>query len=264
MISSLLAAFTFLTRIPLPGATRVDADLLARSAVWFPLVGAAVGAIGALVLVGAARVWSAPVAAALSLLATVLVTGAFHEDALADTADGLGGGQTRERMLEIMRDSRIGSYGAVALVISLALRMGCLTMLVAPEAAPAVVGAHVLARWSSLPLIGFLPYVRAQGAGKPFVGGVTPVRVLTGTVLAALLAAVALAATGVAVACQPPEPTTCNGFPATILGTSGDDVLDGTSGTDVIVGLAGNDFIRGFGGDDRLCGGSGADQAFGG
>jgi adenosylcobinamide-GDP ribazoletransferase len=192
MISSLLAAFTFLTRIPLPGATRVDADLLARSAVWFPLVGAAVGAIGALVLVGAARVWSAPVAAALSLLATVLVTGAFHEDALADTADGLGGGQTRERMLEIMRDSRIGSYGAVALVISLALRMGCLTMLVAPEAAPAVVGAHVLARWSSLPLIGFLPYVRAQGAGKPFVGGVTPVRVLTGTVLAALLAAVAL------------------------------------------------------------------------
>jgi adenosylcobinamide-GDP ribazoletransferase len=192
VISSLLAAFTFLTRIPLPGAARVDADLLARSAVWFPLVGAAVGGIGALVLVGAARVWSAPVAAALSLLATVLVTGAFHEDALADTADGLGGCQTRERMLEIMRDSRIGSYGAVALVISLALRMGCLTMLVAPEAAPAVVGAHVLARWSSLPLISFLPYVRAQGAGKPFVGGVTPVRVLTGTVLAALLAAVAL------------------------------------------------------------------------
>jgi adenosylcobinamide-GDP ribazoletransferase len=192
VISSLLAAFTFLTRIPLPGAARVDADLLARSAVWFPLVGAAVGGIGALMLVGAARVWPAPIAAALSLLATVLVTGAFHEDALADTADGLGGGQTRERMLEIMRDSRVGSYGAVALVISLALRMGCLTMLVAPEAAPALIGAHVLARWSSLPLIGFLPYVRAQGAAKPFVGGVTPVRVLTGTVLAALLTAVAL------------------------------------------------------------------------
>jgi len=80
-----------------------------------------------------------------------------------------------------------------------------------------------------------------------------------------LLAVLALAATGVAVACQPPpEPTTCNGFPATILGTSGDDVIDGTSGMDVIVGLAGNDFIRGLGGDDRLCGGSGADQAFGG
>ncbi len=187
MITSLLAAFTFLTRIPLPGSDRVDAAMLARSAVWFPLVGAVVGGAGALALVGAGRLWPAPVAAALSLIVTVLLTGAFHEDALADAADGLGGGRDRERMLEIMRDSRIGSYGAVALVLVLGARLGCLAELTTPEGARALVGAHVLARWSSLPLIGVLPYVRAQGAAKPFVGAVTPTRMLVGTVLAAML-----------------------------------------------------------------------------
>ena len=86
-------------------------------------------------------------------MATVLLTGAFHEDALADAADGLGGGRDRERMLEIMRDSRIGSYGAVALVLVLGARLGCLAELATPDGARALIGAHVLARWSSLPLI---------------------------------------------------------------------------------------------------------------
>ena len=91
-VAPLFAAFTFLTRIPLPGTGQVDADVLARSAVWFPLVGAVVGGFGALVLVLAGQIWPPLVAAALSLLTTVLLTGAFHEDALADAADGLGGG----------------------------------------------------------------------------------------------------------------------------------------------------------------------------
>ena len=192
MISSLLAAFTFLTRLPLPGSDRVDAEVLARSTVWFPLVGAVVGGLGAIALVGAGRLWPPFVAAALSLLATVLLTGAFHEDALADAADGLGAGGDRERMLEIMRDSRIGSYGAVALVLVLGARLGCLAELVTPEGARALVGAHVLARWSSLPLIGLLPYARSQGAAKPFIGGVTPTRMLTSTVLAVPLVVLSL------------------------------------------------------------------------
>lgn len=186
------AAFTFLTRLPLPGASTMDAETLARSSVWFPVVGAVVGGFGALTLIAAGRLWPPVVAAVLSLLATILVTGAFHEDALADAADGLGGGMTRERVLEIMKDSRIGSYGAVALVLVLSTRIGCLAAMPPMDGARALIGAHVLARWSSLPLIRALPYVRAQGAGKPFVGGVTDLRLLAGTLLAALLVAPAL------------------------------------------------------------------------
>lgn len=188
----LLAAFTFLTRLPLPGAAHVDAEILARAAAWFPLVGAVVGGFGAATLVAAGRLWPPFVAAVLAILATVLVTGAFHEDALADAADGLGGGHTRERILEIMRDSRIGSYGAVALALVLSARIGCLASMAPEDGARALIGAHVLARWSSLPLIRALPYARAQGAGKPFVEAVTGLRLLAGTLLAALFVAPAL------------------------------------------------------------------------
>lgn len=188
----LFAAFTFLTRLPLPGAAGVDGETLARASVWFPVVGAVVGLIGGLTLVGAERLWPPLVAATLGVLATVLLTGAFHEDALADAADGFGGGANRERILEIMRDSRIGSYGAVALVLVLSARIGCLAAMTPMDGARALIGAHVLARWSSLPLIRALPYARANGAGRPFVGTVTPLRLLSGTLLAVLLIAVAL------------------------------------------------------------------------
>jgi adenosylcobinamide-GDP ribazoletransferase len=190
-IAPLLAAFTFLTRLPLPGAAGVDAATLARSTVWFPLVGAVVGGVGALALEGAVRIWPPVVAAALSLLATVLLTGAFHEDALADAADGLGGGRDREHALEIMRDSRIGSYGAVALVLVLSARIGCLAALATSDRAIALVGAHALGRWSSLPLLGLLPYARPQGAGAPFAG-TTGARVIVGTLLAAIFVALTL------------------------------------------------------------------------
>lgn len=187
-----LAAFTFLTRVPLPRPAHVDGEILARSSVWFPVVGAVVGGVGALTLTAAERLWPPFVAAVLSVLATVLLTGAFHEDALADAADGLGGGWTRERALEIMSDSRIGSYGAVALVLVLSARLGCLAAMAPMDGARALVGAHVLARWSSLPLIRALPYARTQGAGKPFVGAVTGPRLFAGTLLAALLVTLAL------------------------------------------------------------------------
>ena len=190
--AALFAAFTFLTRVPFPGAAAVDAETLARSVVWFPLVGAVVGGVGALTLVGAERLWPRIVAAVLSILATALMTGALHEDALADAADGLGGGGNRERALEIMRDSRIGSYGAVALILILSTRIGCIAAMAPIEGARALIGAHVLARWSSLPLIRALPYARPQGAGKPFVGTVTVRRLVAGTLLAALLMALSL------------------------------------------------------------------------
>jgi adenosylcobinamide-GDP ribazoletransferase len=192
LFAPLAAAFTFLTRLPLPGAAEVDAQTLARSSAWFPVVGAAVGGLGGLALVGASHLWTPFVASVLAVLTTVLVTGGFHEDALADAADGLGGGWTRERVLEIMSDSRIGAYGAVALVLVLTARIGSIAAMSPLDGARALVGAHVLARWSSLPLIRLLPYARAQGSGRPFAGAVTISRLLAGTLLASLLVAAAL------------------------------------------------------------------------
>jgi adenosylcobinamide-GDP ribazoletransferase len=159
-----LTALQFLTRVPV-GALAYDPDALSRAVVWFPLVGGLVGAAAAGVHWAAAKVVSAQIAALATLVFLVLITGAFHDDGLADTADGLGGGWTRERALEIMRDSRIGTYGAVALVLSLLARWLLLGGLPAGRFAVYVIAAHVLCRWTTLPLSFFLTPAR-DGAGQ--------------------------------------------------------------------------------------------------
>lgn len=117
-------AFVFLTRLPLPHITAAP-PALSRTMWAFPLVGATVGAMGGGILWLAEGVWHLPplLAALLAVAGMVLATGALHEDGLADIADGFGGGGDRARKLEILRDSRIGAYGAVALVLSLSLRV---------------------------------------------------------------------------------------------------------------------------------------------
>lgn len=121
----LLAAFRFLTRIPLPGP-ETRAEDLAPAVGWFPLVGSVVGLGTAGVFVLALRFWTAPVAAVLGVGFGLLLTGGFHEDGFTDAMDGLGGGYTRERVLEIMKDSRIGAYGSMALWCLLTLRWAAL------------------------------------------------------------------------------------------------------------------------------------------
>lgn len=166
-------ALVFLTRIPVPWTIADVEARLPRSTPWFPVVGALVGAVGALAWWAAHALWGPLPAAIAAVAATVLVTGAFHEDGLADTFDGLGGSPERAPALAIMKDSRLGTYGAIALVLVLVTRIVVLLMLGA--AAPAaLVGAHALSRFSSLPLIRWLPYARDDsGTGKPFAGGVT-------------------------------------------------------------------------------------------
>ena len=114
-----LLALSFLTRLPIPFVRTLDMPPLAQAMRFFPLAGAVIGAIIAGVLIGA-NMLGLPqlLAAAIALAAGTLVTGALHEDGLADVADGFGGGKTREHRLEIMRDSRIGTYGTIALVLS--------------------------------------------------------------------------------------------------------------------------------------------------
>ncbi len=160
----LVVAFQFLTRIPLPSIP-FELDSLSRAIKFFPLVGLVVG-IGAVVVQRLlVSHLGRPLVAVIVLVYLVLITGCLHEDGLADTADGLGGGWTREQILLILKDSRIGSYGATALILSLLARYSLLTLLPMEHFAAYVISAQVLARWSSLPLSYFLPPAR-EGAGQ--------------------------------------------------------------------------------------------------
>ncbi len=150
-------AVVFLTRIP-AGGRQLDASDWRWANAHFPLIGAVVGCFSALVWT-AARPFGPWLGAVFAVAATVALTGAFHEDGLADTADALGGGiESRERVLEILKDSRLGTYGVVTLVFALLLRIGIVARL--DEAAPvALVLAHCLARLPPVALALALPYV---------------------------------------------------------------------------------------------------------
>lgn len=185
----------FLTRLPVARFVRYDPAHLSRSTVYFPLVGMIVGGLCSAVLWLLMQIFplprGLPLAVLCSMLASVLITGAFHEDGLADAADGFGGGMAPERVLEIMRDSRIGTYGAVALWFGLTLKFFLLTEISSFGffyVAGVLMVAHTAARASSLWLIFRCRYVRSESAtSKPFAGGVTMPRLLTGFAFALLV-----------------------------------------------------------------------------
>ena len=167
-----LLALQFFTRIPVTGRLAAwvgySPAMLRAASAHFPAMGWVVGAVGAGVFYAALRLLppgalGALVAALLATAATVCLTGAFHEDGLADTLDGLGGSAPAERALAIMKDSRIGSYGAVALVLTLGLKVALLALLAdaagAGRAAAALLAAHVVSRLAPLVVMRRLPYV---------------------------------------------------------------------------------------------------------
>jgi adenosylcobinamide-GDP ribazoletransferase len=160
-------ALQFLTRVPVP--VGFDPQWLNQSARHFPLVGALVGSFGAAVLCAAGWLFPPAVAVGLSMAATVWLTGAFHEDGLADTCDALGGSVSRERALEIMKDSRIGTYGALALLLVLGLKAATLVALPPAWAMAGLVLAHTVSRAAAVALIRFLPYAGdvSQAKAKP-------------------------------------------------------------------------------------------------
>jgi cobalamin 5'-phosphate synthase/cobalamin synthase len=167
----LVCAFAFLTRLPVARGELFDGKTVARSARWFPLVGAVLGAIytGALWLF-APRLPATVIAVVLVAL-DAAVTGAMHLDGLADTADGFGGGRSREDVLRIMRDHAIGSFGAVAVALALALKIAAIAALAgSPRALYAVALAPVLGRWAAVLLGATQPYARPSednGTGSP-------------------------------------------------------------------------------------------------
>jgi adenosylcobinamide-GDP ribazoletransferase len=188
----LRAAISLLTRVPVGGRAIAAAERRIASA-WFPLVGLGVAAPGGLVLALARPRGGGLLAAALALAVTLLLTGALHEDGLADSADALGGAADRERLFAILKDSRIGTYGAAALALSIVLRVAALDRL--GEGAPiAFVLAHVTSRLSPAWLLAALPYVTpSESARSPDVSGGGPVPALVATLLAATIVEAAVA-----------------------------------------------------------------------
>lgn len=157
-------AVQFLTRLPVPHDLPFSEGRLLRATRYYPGVGLIVGAIGAGVLLVAGAVLPWAVAVVLSVAATVAATGAFHEDGLADAADGLGGGLTRARALEIMRDSRVGTYGVLALGLTLALKVAALVALAPGQAAALVLFGHAISRYAPVAVVARADYARDQGA----------------------------------------------------------------------------------------------------
>jgi len=186
-------ALQFFTRLPIPGWVGFEAAWLQHASRYFPLVGVVVAAVAAGVYYAAALVLPAPVAAVLSTAASIWITGAFHEDGFADTCDGLGGGMTKERALEIMKDSRVGAYGAIGIVCMLATKLSALAMLPPRVAVAALFVAHPLSRLAATALIWKLDYVRGEGKAKPLAQQMTSAEFAIATITCALPAACVLA-----------------------------------------------------------------------
>ena len=190
-LSDIADATRLLTRLPVPGGESAPRG---GDAAWaYPVAGILVGLITALTAaISVAIGLSAPVAAAAAISASVLATGALHEDGLSDTADGLWGGHSRERRLEIMKDSRVGAFGVLALILSVLLRWTAITDLVTSgQASEALVAAAALSRAAMSASMCLIPFARSDGLAVS-VGTVSTRPALVAVLLSVTLAVVIL------------------------------------------------------------------------
>ena len=191
-LTGLPAAVQFLTRVPV---RLRRAPSLTRAVPWFPVVGALVGAVVGGAAAGLWQVATPMVAGAVAVLLGVLVTGAFHEDGLADVADAFAGGWTVERRLEILKDPRHGSYGVAALSGSILVRAIAIGSLPGPAAMFwSVIAAHATGRGAAVVLMGVGRIARPDGLGADYARSLSPVRTVLGALAGAALTFGALAA----------------------------------------------------------------------
>ena len=186
--SGFFGAVQFLTRVPVRRDTAADTSSVV---VWFPVVGALVGAAAGGVAAGLGELVPAAVAAVMAVLTGVVITGAFHEDGLADTADAIAGGWTLERRLEILKDPRHGTYGVAALCASIVLRVVAVASLSPAAAFGGLVAAHTLGRGAAVATMGVVPVARRDGLGAEFARSVGAGRAATAAVVAVAIAALA-------------------------------------------------------------------------
>lgn len=190
-LHSLWVAIGFLTRIPVGDVTRggrTEVDM-ARAVPWFPVVGAAIGAISGGVYLLADEILNVRVAAAIAVGVSLLITGAFHHDGLADIADAFGGGWTVERRMEILKDSRLGTYGTAALCMALLTEVLAISELKGGEAFSAILVAHSLGRAMALAAMILAP-AAGDGMGADYMARLSPVGVLAGVLFAVAITAV--------------------------------------------------------------------------
>src|ERR1700741_4530214 len=184
-----LAAVMFLTRLPVGRFHEFREEEVASSTIYFPIVGALVGLAGGFALLMSA-VLPSFLAVLISMLVTICLTGALHEDGLADSADGLIGGQDPQRRLEIMKDSRIGAYGALALWFSLTAKLFLVRSLLAVNlvmAVEAMVLAHCLGRTATVALLTCLPYARIEYSKSSSFGNKVTFRQLVPVLVFAII-----------------------------------------------------------------------------
>lgn len=181
------AAASFLTRIPLA----IEGDGPEAGLRWFPVVGAAIGLIIGVTYGLAQSILPSLVAAALAVALGALVTGAFHEDGLADTADAFGGGWTREDVLRILKDPRQGTFGVLALVLSSMLKIGAIAAFDPWAALVVLPAAHAFSRSGAVGLLAFVPPATGEGLGASYARSIGRSQIgqtaVTGVVIAALL-----------------------------------------------------------------------------
>lgn len=165
-----LTAVQFFTRIPVPAWVGHSAQQLDQAVRYFPLVGICVGALAAAALWLGAQVFPLSLAVGLSIAAGILITGAFHEDGLSDFADGMGGGHSKEKALAIMKDSRVGAYGVIALVLVLLLKYQALLALCGAQsllfAAAALIAAHTISRLMAASIMLTQRYIRDDDSAR--------------------------------------------------------------------------------------------------
>ncbi len=167
-LETFLGAIRFFTRLPVPGTLGQDSIALERAIRYFPAVGLIIGALAGLAFAVTSFFWPKTLAVLAAMGTAIMVTGALHEDGWSDMVDGFGGGWDREKVLTIMRDSCIGSFGSVALVMMLLVRFFALIeidMLLVPVA---LIAGHAVSRLCATFVMRALDYARAEGKAKPF------------------------------------------------------------------------------------------------
>lgn len=188
----LRAATTFLTRLRVGGDVGSSEDI-ARGVPWFPVVGAVVGVLVAGVYVAAGEVLPSLVASAVAVGAGVVVTGAFHEDGLADTADAFGGARGREETLRILKDPRLGTFGVAALGLDILIRIGAVAALEGTDALLIVPAAHALSRAGAVALLAG-PVATEAGLGASYASAVDTAKIVAAMAAGLAIGAVALGA----------------------------------------------------------------------
>jgi cobalamin 5'-phosphate synthase/cobalamin synthase len=167
-LETFLGAIRFFTRLPVPGTLGVDAVALERAMRYFPAIGLIVGGLAGLAFAVTTFFWPKTLAVLAAMATAILVTGALHEDGWSDMVDGFGGGWDREKVLAIMRDSCVGSFGAAGLIMLLLVRFFALIevdMLLVPVA---LIAGHAVSRLCATAVFRALEYARPEGKAKPF------------------------------------------------------------------------------------------------